>query len=180
MCLIIFVDLFTPVQGCGRTQSLTIEAAHTLLCSAFVHFLVLHDSSLHGIFLWTFIASELFLFISLSVWGHIYPFCLGKWEYVSAGFVCCKMSHHTLDTPRGSTGHGPPAYATRPCTACHSQMGDHQLSMRQKCTCAGASFHAGSCSACRLCICHCLWIFLSHLKHAYACPMCCFSCLEFL
>ena len=58
----------------------------------------------------------------VSVWGQIYPFCLGKWEYVSAGFVCCKMSHHTWDTPKGSTGHGPPAYATRPCTARHSQI----------------------------------------------------------
>ena len=51
------------VQGCGQTQSLTTEAAHILLCSAFVHFLVLHECSLCGIFLWTLIASELFLCI---------------------------------------------------------------------------------------------------------------------
>ena len=51
------------VQGCGQTQSLTREAAHMLLCSAFVHFLVLQECSLCGIFLWTLITSELFLCI---------------------------------------------------------------------------------------------------------------------
>ena len=127
MCLIIFVDLFMPVQGCGRTQSLTTEAAHILLCSAFVHFLVLHECSLRGIFLWTFIASELFLCLWCLFGAILILFCPGNWEYVSVGFVCCKMSHHTLDTPRGSAGHGPPACATRPCTAHHSQMGGHQL-----------------------------------------------------
>ena len=64
-------------------------------------------------------------FSAYGIWGQIYPFCPGKWEYVSAGFVCCKMSLHTWNTPRGSTGHGPPACTTRPCTACHSQMGGH-------------------------------------------------------
>ena len=54
------MDFFMSVQGCGRTQSLTTEAAHILLCSAFVHFLVLHECSLRGIFLWTLIASKLF------------------------------------------------------------------------------------------------------------------------
>ena len=61
--LIIFMDFFMSVQGSGQTQSLTTEAAHILLCSAFVHFLMLHGCSLRGIFLWTLITSKLFLCI---------------------------------------------------------------------------------------------------------------------
>ena len=60
---VIFMDLSMPVQGCGQTQNITTEASHILLCSAFVHFLVLHECSLCGIFLWTLIASKPFLCI---------------------------------------------------------------------------------------------------------------------
>ena len=57
------MDFFISVQGCGRTQSLTTEAAHIFLCNAFMHFLVLHECSLRGIFLWTLITSKPFLCI---------------------------------------------------------------------------------------------------------------------
>ena len=49
------------MQGCGLAQSLTTEAAHILFGSAFVHFLVLHECSLCGIFLWTLITSKFFI-----------------------------------------------------------------------------------------------------------------------
>ena len=95
--LIILVDFFMSVQGCGQTQSLTTDAGHTLLCSAFVHFLVLYECSLCGIFLWTLITSELFL----CIW------CLFRPKFIlfaqQVGICFCwlcslQMSLHTWDT----------------------------------------------------------------------------------
>ena len=144
----ILVDFFMSVQGCGQTQSLTTEAAHILLCSAFVHFLVLHECSLHGIFLWTLIASELFLFIWCLFGAKLILFAQASGNMFLLALFAAKCPI-TLGTPQWGVQamvllHMPP---------------DHQLSMCQKCTGAGASFCAGSRSAYKLCIYHCLLTF---------------------
>ena len=69
------------------------------------------------------------------------------------GFACCKRSHHIWDNPRGTAGHGPPAYATKQCTVSHYHMDGHQWNRCQNCTGAGASSHVGSCSVCKQRIC---------------------------
>ena len=97
VCLIIFMDLFMPVQGCGRTQSLTTKA----------------DTYFFAVPLCTFLC------------------CM------SAASCICHQTMYCSSFPNGWPS----------------------MSMCQKCTGAGASFHAGSCSACRLCVCHCFWIF---------------------
>ena len=102
-----------------------------------------------------------------SVWGQTYPFCPGRLVYVSAGFACCKRSHHIWDNPKGTAHHGPPAYATKQRTVCHYHMGGHQWNRCQKCTGAGASSHVESCSVCKQRICHYLLTFYITLE---ACP----------
>ena len=124
------------------------------------------------LFLWTLIASKLLM----SVWGQIYPF-LPRQVGICFCWLCLlqNVPSHLGHPQGGSACHGPPACATRPCTACHSQMDGHQLSMCQKCTGAGASFHAGSYSACKRVCLSLPFDFLSHSKHAHTCPACCFS-----
>ena len=107
--------------------------------------------------------------------GSNLSFCPGRLVYVSAGFACCKRSHHIWDNPRGTTGHGPPAFATKQCIVCHYHMGAHQWNRCEKCTGAGASSHVGSCSVCKQHICHCLLTITLE-----ACPhlsTSCFSCV---
>ena len=88
-----------------------------------------------------------------------------------------KVPSH-LGQPRGGTaGHGPPAYATSQCTVLHCHMGGYQLSMCQKCTGAGASFHAGSCNVCTWRVCHYL-ITLETCPHLSG--MLFLMCFEFL
>ena len=126
--LIILVDFFMSVQGCGRTQSLTTEAAHILLCSAFVHFLVLHECSLHGIFLWTLIASKLFL----CIW------CLFGAKFILFAWASGNMFLLTLFAAKCPITLGTPQRECRPWSSyiCHQTMycssfpnGGHQLSM---------------------------------------------------
>ena len=75
-------------------------------------------------------------------------------------WVCLlqKVPSH-LGQPKGTAGHGPPAYATKQCTVHHYHMGGHQWNRCQNCTGAGASSHVGSCSICKQHICHYLLTF---------------------
>ena len=94
------MDSFMSVQGCGQTQSLTTEAAHILLCSVFVHSLVLHECSLSGIFLWTLIASQLFLCIWCLFGAKFILFARASGNMFLLTLFAAKCPF-TLGTPQG-------------------------------------------------------------------------------
>ena len=96
-----------------------------------------------------------------------YGVCLGPYLSFLPGQVgICFCWLCLLQNVPSHLGHPKGEHRPRSSCICHQTMycssfpnGGHQLSMCQKCTGAGASFCAGSCSACKLYICHCFLTF---------------------